>query len=80
MGTHAFLCVYRLVPKDGPEFEVVADPSQLKPKGDDKVQSSATNGINYFPVCWVFSMNKSCYCFYITNFCACLLSMMQLSF
>jgi hypothetical protein len=46
------LFIYRLVPKDGPDFEVVADPSQLKPKDGDKVDSSATNGINYFPLCW----------------------------
>jgi hypothetical protein len=40
--------MYRLVPKDGPDFEVVADPSQLKPKDDDKVESSTANGINIF--------------------------------
>jgi hypothetical protein len=62
--------MYRLVPKDGPDFEVVADPSQLKPKDDDKAESSAANGINYIPLCWVFSLNQSCYCFYITNFYA----------
>jgi hypothetical protein len=48
IGTPASLFVCRLVPKDGPEFEVVADSSQLKPKDDDKAESSATNGINYF--------------------------------
>ncbi|PNF27775.1 SUMO-activating enzyme subunit 2 [Cryptotermes secundus] len=36
--------IQRLVPKDGPDFEVVADPSQLKPKDDDKVESSTANG------------------------------------
>lgn len=63
MGTQAYLFMYRLVPKDGPDFEVVADPSQLKPKDDDKVESSTANGINYFHACWVLSLNKSCCCF-----------------
>jgi hypothetical protein len=51
MGIHVSIVMYRLVPKDGPDFEVVADPSQLKPKDEDKVDSSTSNGINYFPVC-----------------------------
>ncbi|XP_069701269.1 SUMO-activating enzyme subunit 2 [Periplaneta americana] len=33
----------RLVPKDGPEFEVVADPSQLKPK-EEAESSTTANG------------------------------------
>lgn len=47
-NSHTSLSIYRLVPKDGPDFEVVADPSQLKPKDDDKAESSAANGMNYF--------------------------------
>jgi hypothetical protein len=58
--------MYRLVPKDGSDFEVVADASQLKPK-EDKVEST-TNGINYFPACGSFFLDKSCYYCCITNF------------
>lgn len=59
--TYASCLICRSVSKDGYDFEVVGDISQLKPQEDDTTNSAA-NGIKYFPtfgVCLlVFFSNK----------------------
>lgn len=44
---HSYL-ICRLFSKDGPNFQVGGDVSQLKPQEDDATNSTA-NGIKYFP-------------------------------
>jgi hypothetical protein len=61
--TYASCLICRLFSKDGPNFQVGGDVSQLKPQEDDATNSAA-NGIKYFPalvVCLlVFFITQTC--------------------
>lgn len=54
--TYASCLICRLFSKDGPNFQVGGDVSQLKPQEDDATKSAA-NGIflHLLSACWSFS-------------------------